>query len=80
MVRVSQRIRRLLATIDRILALLADTSNGDVLQAISMTLAVRTGMVRADSAATGRLASQIFSIALSAFAVAPAKLPKRVHA
>ena len=66
-----------MATIDRNLALLADTSNGDVLQHISMTLAVRTGMLHADGAKTGCLASQIISMALNAFAEAPAKLPPR---
>jgi len=79
-VRVSQLVSQLLATIDRDLALFADTSNGDVLQAVSMVFAVRAGMIHADSDTTGRLATQLLSIALDAVAEAPRQVPKTGYA
>ncbi len=79
-VRVSQLVSQLLATIDRDLALFEDTSNGDVLQAVSMVLAVRAGMVHADNDTTGRLASQLLSTALNAVAEAPRQAPQTGHA
>ena len=79
-VRVSQLVSQLLATIDRDLALFEDTSNGDVLQAVSMVLAVRSGMVHADIDTTGRLASQLLSTALNAVAEAPRQVRQTGHA
>ena len=79
-VRAGQLVSGLLATIDRDLALFADTSNGDVLQAVLRVLAVRTGMVHANSDTTGRLASQLLSTALNAVAEAPRQVPQTGHA
>ena len=79
-VRVGQLVSELLSTIDRDLALFADTSNGDVLQAVAMVLAVRSGMVHADIDTTGRLASQPLSTALNAVAEAPRQEPQTGHA
>jgi hypothetical protein len=79
-VRVNQIISRLLASIDRDLALFVDTSNGDVLQAVSMVLAVRAGMVHADTNTTHRLALELLTTALSAVASAPRQVPQTGHA
>ena len=75
-VRVRQIVSQLLGTIDRDLALFADTSNGDVLQSVSMVLAVRAGMVHANSDTTRRLATQLLSRALDAVADAPRRVPQ----
>ncbi len=79
-VRVSQLVSQLLTTLDRDLALLTDTSNGDVLQAVSMVLAIRAGMVHAYGDTTSHLASQLLSTALGAVADAPRQMPQTGHA
>ena len=79
-VRVGQMVSQLLATNDRDLALFADTSNGDVLQAVAMVLAVRAGMVHADNVTTDRLASELLLSALNAVAEAPRQVPQTGHA
>ncbi len=79
-VRVSQLVSQLLTTLDRDLALFTDTSNGDVLQAISMVLAIRAGMVHADGDTTSHLALQLLSTALGAVADAPRQVPQTGHA
>ena len=79
-VRVSQMVSRLLATIDRDLTLFVNTSNGDVMQAVSMVLAVRAGMVHADSNMTHQLASELLTTALNAVAEAPRQVPQIGHA
>ena len=79
-VRAGQLVSELLATIDRDLALFANTNNGDALQAVLRVLAVRTGMVPADSDTTGRLASQLLSTALNAVAEAPRQVFQTGHA
>ena len=78
--RVSQMVSRLLATIDRDLTLFVNTSNGDVMQAVSMVLAVRAGMVHADSNMTHQLASELLTTALNAVAEAPRQVPQIGHA
>lgn len=70
------QVSQLLATINRGLALFAGTSNGDVLQAVSMVLA---GMVHAVSNATGRLLLQLLSTALDAFVEAHCQVPQTGH-
>ena len=79
-VRVSQLVSQLLTTLDRDLALFTGTSNGDVLQAVSMVLAIRAGMVHADRDTTSHLASQLLSTALGAVADAPRQVPQTGHA
>ena len=79
-VRVSQLVSQLLTTLDRDLALFTDTSNGDVLQAVSMVLAIRAGMVHADGDTTSHLASQLLSTALGAVADAHRQVPQTGHA
>ena len=79
-VRVSQLVSQLLTTLDRDLALFTDTSNGDVLQAVSMVLAIRARMVHADGDTASHLASQLLSTALGAVADAPRQVPQTGHA
>ena len=79
-VRVSQLVSQLLTTLDRDLALFTDTSNGDVLQAVSMVLAIRARMVHAYGDTTSHLASQLLSTALGAVADAPRQVPQTGHA
>ena len=79
-VRVSQLVSQLLTTLDRDLALFTDTSNGDVLQAVSMVLAIRARMVHADGDTTSHLALQLLSTALGAVADAHRQVPQTGHA
>ena len=79
-VRVGQLVSQLLTTIDRDLALLSDTSNGDVLQAVAMVLATRAGIVHANSDTTGQLATQLLSTALKAVSEAPRQVPQAGNA
>ena len=79
-VRVSQLVSQLLTTLDRDLALFNGMSNGDVLQAVSMVLAIRAGMVHAEVATTSHLASQLLSTALGAVADAHRQVPQTGHA
>ena len=79
-VRVNQLISQILLTIDRDLALFSGTSNGDVLQAVSMVLAIRAGMVHAENDTTRRLATQLLATASNAVAEAPRQVPQTGHA
>lgn len=63
-VRVHQLLSRLVEVIDHEVALLGQTSNGDVLQALAMALAVRTDMVPAAEALKHRLARELVDVAL----------------
>ncbi len=79
-VRVGQLVSQLLSSIDRDLALFSETSNGDVLQALAMVLAVRARMVHADNDTTARLSTQLLSTALTAVSEAPRKVPQTGNA
>ncbi len=79
-VRVGQLVSRLLTTIDQDLALLSNTSNGDVLQAVAMVLATRAGIVHANSNTTALLATQLLSTALKAVSEAPRQVPQAGNA
>ena len=70
------QVRQLLATINWRLALFADTSNGDVLQAVSMVFA---GMGHADRNTMARLPSQLLSTALDAVVEAHCQVPQTGH-
>ena len=70
------QISQLLATINWRLALFADTSNRDVLQAVSMLFA---GMGHADRNTVARLLSQLLSTALDAIMVAHCQVPQTGH-
>jgi hypothetical protein len=64
-VRVSQLLSALLETLDRELRVLGETSNGDVLQAVAMSLAARARMIHAPVAQTSTLARDLVETALA---------------
>ena len=70
------QISQLLATINWRLALFADISNRDVLQAVSMLFA---GMGHADRNTMARLLSQLLSTALDAVVEAHCQVPQTGH-
>ena len=70
------QISQLLATINWRLALFADTSNRDVLQAVSMLFA---GMGHTDRNTVARLLSQLLSTALDAVVEADYQVPQTGH-
>jgi hypothetical protein len=65
-VHVSSLLDALLGTVDRELRQLGAVSNGDVLQAVAMALAVRTRMLPGSPDDMARLAGALVSEALSA--------------
>lgn len=67
-VRVGQLVSALLATLDREIGLGGEVSNGDVLQAVAMALAVRSGMIHAPYETTAPLARSLVEAALEAVA------------
>jgi hypothetical protein len=69
-VRVEQLISIILDAIDRDVGLDGETSNGDVLQAIAMAMAVRAGMIQAPHDATARVSLDLLKSALAASASA----------
>jgi hypothetical protein len=69
--RVAQMVSAVLATLDQEVRLDARTSNGDVLQAMAMALAVRASMIAAPNEITDRLAHELVSASLAAMADAP---------
>jgi hypothetical protein len=73
--RVSQLLERLMETLDHEIGILGETANGDVLQAVAMTLSVRAGMIHADPALTARLCSDLLQRAAASVAEA-----RRSHA
>jgi hypothetical protein len=68
--RVHQLLDRILHTLNHEVALLGDTQNGDLLQALAMALAVRTELIPADPELTHRLARELIQQALGALAEA----------
>ncbi|MFN4263733.1 MAG: hypothetical protein ACK4IT_09040 [Thioalkalivibrionaceae bacterium] len=62
--RVHQLLSRLVEVVDHEVALLGETSNGDVLQALAMALAVRTDMVPAAESLKYQLARELVEAAL----------------
>ena len=79
-VRVSQLISVLLNAIDRDIAIAGPASNGDVLQALAMSMALRAEMIHADSAITGKLSLDLLRCALEATAGAKRQSPPIGHA
>lgn len=63
--RVGQLLERLLETLDHEIGVLGDTANGDVLQALTMALAVRAGMIHADQTLTGHLCGDLLNRAMA---------------
>ncbi len=79
-VRVAQLISAVLDAIDRDIALSGETSNGDVLQAIAMTMAIRAGMIHAPRQTTDGLAKQLLETALGAMAHSTRRTAPAGHA
>ena len=79
-VRVAQLITALLDRIDKDIAVAGETSNGDVLQAVAMTLAIRARMIHTPAATTERLAKRLVDEALAAMADASRQQPDVGHA
>lgn len=79
-VRIGQLVSVLLDVVDRDIAVAGETSNGDVLQAIAMTMAIRAAMIHAPHETTERLAKQLLSDALGAMATSTRRTTQSGHA
>ena len=79
-VRVGQLISAVLEAIDKDIAVSGEMSNGDVLQAVAMTMAIRAGMIHAPHKTSEGLAKQLLSIALDAMADSTNYGPRVGHA
>jgi hypothetical protein len=79
-VRVSQLLTALLETLDREVGLLGETSNGDVLQALTMATAIRAAMIHAPGPVTARLAADLLAAALAGMEQAERHGPQAGHA
>ncbi|NBB83923.1 MAG: hypothetical protein GVY28_11030 [Alphaproteobacteria bacterium] len=79
-VRVSQMLNAALAAVDREVSLDPNTSNGDVLQALAMAIAVRAAMIEAPKATTDRLTADLVASALGALDAARRDRPTTGHA
>ena len=78
-VRVSQLVSVLLETVERDLAVAGETSNGDVLQAMAMALAVRARIIHAPPSASGALARELVDASLSAMTQSERQSPPTGH-
>ena len=74
-VRVWQLISDILESIDRSLAIGDTTSNGDVLQAVAMAMAIRARAVHTPPETSARLAIDLLRTALGATADAARQMP-----
>ena len=79
-VRVGQLISTVLSAIDKDIAIAGDVSNGDVLQAVAMALAIRAGMIHGRSETAERLSAEFVITALDAVAKSSRQVPKAGHA
>lgn len=79
-VRVGQLVSAVLEAIDKDIALAGETSNGDVLQAVAMTMAIRAEMIHAPHEATEKLAKHLVNKALDAMAGSTRHRPRAGHA
>jgi hypothetical protein len=79
-VRVSQMLSSVLTVLDRELKLQPDTSNGDLLQALSMALAVRTRLLFGDNGTAERLCRVLLEEALAASRDVERRSPTTGHA
>lgn len=61
--RVDQMLSAILEAIDTDISVCGETSNGDVLQALAMALAVRARMIHAPQDVTMQLASDLLALA-----------------
>ncbi len=79
-VRVGQLLSAVLDAIDKDIALAGETSNGDVLQAVAMAMAIRARMIHAPRTALETLSMQLLQTALAAAAEAARNTPQVGHA
>ena len=79
-VRVTQLISAVLDAIDKDIALAGETSNGDVLQAAAMALAIRARMIQAPHQTTERLSLELLQSALDAVDASTHHAPQAGHA
>ena len=79
-VRVGQLVTALLEALDRDIGLGGETSNGDVLQAAAIAMAIRARMIHARQSATDSLSTELLRTALDAVAAATHHAPQAGHA
>lgn len=79
-VRVAQMLSAVLASLDRDLKLDPTISNGDLLQALAMALAVRTEMIAQGERSAEPLTRELVDRALAAAREAQRQSPKAGHA
>ena len=79
-VRVAQLVTALLEAVDRDIGIAGETSNGDVLQAAAMTMAIRARMIHAPHETIARLSTDLLETALDAIAAATHRSPQVGHA
>ncbi len=79
-VRVSQLVSLVLDAIDRDIAVVGETSNGDVLQAVAMALAIRGRMIHAAPETVTALTTELVATALTAAGEAERNNPPVGHA
>lgn len=79
-VRVSQLVTAFLQTIEEDVALAGEVNNGDLLQALAMTLAIRTGMIHTPPAQSAHIAEDLLRTALGAVTAAERQTGPAGHA
>ena len=79
-VRVEQLVSSLLRVIDTDISGAGETSNGDLLQAIAIAMAIRAGIINASHDTSERLAHQLLHQALDAVAASRLYRPQSGHA
>ena len=79
-VRVGQILSTVLDAINKDIALAGETSNGDVLQAVAMAMAIRARMIHAPQEGLEALSAQLLWTALTASAEAARHTPQVGHA
>lgn len=79
-VRVSQMISSILHAIDHDMAVCGETSNGDVLQALAMVLAIRSRMIHAPDEKIRSMVQVLIEFSLDAGAAAGQNSPPTGHA
>ena len=79
-VRVNQLVSALLETVERDIAVVGETSNGDVLQAMAMALAVRARIIHAPPSASAALARELVESSLDATSQSERQHPPTGHA
>ena len=79
-VRVGQLVTAVLEAVDKDIALAGETSNGDVLQAMAMVMAIRARMIHAPQTLTESISVDLVRTALDAVAGSVHQKPQIGHA